>query len=85
MGIFHYECMILAASPPQNVGCERCLMIPRVGDGEPSFPVNPDVLFNSSKSKLIYFGLAGCKPTISLVNFVGTTIELVPYKNILVM
>ena len=25
MGIFQYECMILAATPPQNVGCERCI------------------------------------------------------------
>ena len=26
MGIFQYECMISAASPSQNVGCERCLL-----------------------------------------------------------
>ena len=26
MGIFQYECMISAATPPQNVGCERCLL-----------------------------------------------------------
>ena len=26
MGIFQCECMILAATPPQNVGCEKCLL-----------------------------------------------------------
>ena len=26
MGILQYECMISAATPPQNVGCERCLL-----------------------------------------------------------
>ena len=28
MGICQYECMISAASPPPNVGCERCLLLP---------------------------------------------------------
>ena len=33
MGIFQYECITLAATPPQNVGCERCLSITSRGGG----------------------------------------------------
>ena len=31
MGIFQYECTILVVSPPQNVGCEMCLMAMTMG------------------------------------------------------
>ena len=31
MGIFQYECMVSAATPPKNVGCETCPI--RVGPG----------------------------------------------------
>ena len=44
------------------------------------FATEYDVLFNSSKSKLLYFGPSGRRPTVSPVKFMGTTIELVPHE-----
>ncbi len=43
------------------------------------FAVSFDVLFNSSKSKLLYFGQAASRPTISPVKFMGSVIELVSH------
>ena len=39
-----------------------------------------NVLFNASKSKLLYFGQAASRPTLSPVNFMGATIELVSHE-----
>jgi len=38
-----------------------------------------DVVFNSSKSKLLYFGACGDKPPVSPVKFMGNIIELVSH------
>ena len=39
-----------------------------------------DVLFNSAKSKLLYFGRSDSRPTISPVQFNGSVIEVVKYE-----
>ncbi len=36
-----------------------------------------DVIFNSSKSKLLFFGNVGHRPRVSIITFFSSTMELV--------
>ena len=82
MGILQCECMIFAVTPPQNVGCERCLLyrlmepmqsaiIKFVGDDSIKYEFRPECIY-VLKSVGVCYGNKACA-------FQRNNVPLYPY------